>query len=139
MVKIVATAKRTENVQSVVDNSRTHAIVCDLPVTSGGNDKGPTALELAVMALADCAVTIYSDVAKKSNVEITEAQVVAEAEKREDAPVITGVKLKVKVSGKASERVLRAIWRRTENNCPVLRIFKDSIPIEAEIDATSTK
>ncbi|MEM4522636.1 MAG: hypothetical protein QW738_05460 [Nitrososphaeria archaeon] len=66
--KYKAKAKWIENVRSVVDNSRTHSIVCDLPVTGGGSDSGPTALELAIMALADCAVTIFADVCKKSNI-----------------------------------------------------------------------
>ena len=66
MPKYKATARWVENVRSVVDDSRTHSVVCDLPVAAGGNDSGPTALELALMALADCAVTIFADVCKKS-------------------------------------------------------------------------
>ena len=65
MPKVKATAKWIENVRSVVDNSRTHSVVCDLSTSAGGNDTGPTALELAVMALADCAVTIFADVCKR--------------------------------------------------------------------------
>jgi len=139
MAKIVARSKIIENVRSIGDNSRTHTIVCDLPVSKGGTDMGPTALEIAVIALADCAVTIYADVAKRSNVEITNLEAVAEAEKPEGSPTITGVKLKIKVSGKASERLLRAVWRRTEENCPVLRIFREPIPIEAELEVIPTK
>lgn len=139
MAKIVARSKIVDNVRSIGDNSRTHTIVCDLPVNKGGTDMGPTALEVAMIALADCAVTIYADVAKRSNVEITSLEAVAEAEKPEDSPTITNVKLKIKVSGRASERVLRAIWRRTEANCPVLRIFREPIPIESEIEVAQSK
>ncbi|RLG98979.1 hypothetical protein DRO19_03520 [Candidatus Bathyarchaeota archaeon] len=64
MVTIKATAKWIGNVHSVVDNSRTHSVVCDLPKEKGGDDTGPNALELEIMALADCSLTIYSDVAK---------------------------------------------------------------------------
>jgi hypothetical protein len=63
-----ATAKLIDNVRTVVDDSRTHSVVCDLATASGGSDKGSTAVELAVMALADCVVTIFADVCKKSKI-----------------------------------------------------------------------
>ena len=139
MVTIKATAKWIGNVRSVVDNSRTHSIVCDLPKEKGGDDTGPTALELAVMALADCALTIYSDVAKNSKIELTNLEVVVEAEKAPDAPKITGVTIKVNVSGKARQALLEAIWRRTEANCPVVAIFKDPIPVKVELNTETVQ
>jgi uncharacterized OsmC-like protein len=122
MPKITATAKLVENVRTIVDNSRTHSIVCDLPNAKGGQDSGPTALELALMALADCAVTIFADVAKQSKIEITKLEAVAEAEKTPDSPKLSDVKLKVHVSAKARKQLLKAAWRRTEANCPVSHI-----------------
>ncbi|MFW6111360.1 MAG: OsmC family protein, partial [Thermoproteota archaeon] len=95
---------------------------------------GPTALELAIMGLADCAVTIFADVAKQSKVEITGLEVVTEAEKPSDSPKLSGVKIKVKAAAKAREQKLKALWRRTEANCPVVSIFKESIPIEVELE-----
>jgi len=64
MPKYKATAKWIENVRSVVDNSRTHGVVCDLSTAAGRVDTGSTVLDLAVIALADCAVTIFADVCK---------------------------------------------------------------------------
>lgn len=133
MTKIKARAKLIENVRSIGDNSRTHTVVCDLPTGSGGTDMGPTALEIAVIALADCAVTIYADVAKKSGIELTKLEAVAVAEKSADSPKVTDVKIKVNISGKARKKLLEAVWRRTEANCPVVSIFRDSIPIETEL------
>ncbi len=137
MAKTVVRAKLVENVRSVADNNRVHSVVCDLPTDSGGTDMGPTALELALMALADCAVTIYADVAKRSKVEITNLEAVAEAEKSPDSPKIGDVSLKIKVTSKARKQLLEAIWRRTEANCPVLAIFKEPITIKAELEASS--
>ena len=57
MPKHRSTAKLVENVRTLVDNSRTHTIICDLPTAKGGDDTGPTALELAIMAFSDCAAT----------------------------------------------------------------------------------
>lgn len=133
MAKIKVRAKLIENVRSIVDNSRTHSLVLDLETSKGGGDTGPTALELAIMSLADCAVTIFADVAKKSKIELNKLEVIAEAEKSPDSPRLTGVNLKVNVSGKARKKLLEAVWRRTEANCPVVSIFRDSIPVEAEL------
>jgi uncharacterized OsmC-like protein len=137
MPKIKTNAKWIENVRSIVDNSRTHSVVCDLSSAAGGGDSGPTALELTLMALADCGVTIFADVCKKSNIEPGKVEVVVEAEKSPDSPVITGVTMKVCVSAKARKELLEGAWRRTEANCPVLSIFKDPIPVKVEFEAKS--
>lgn len=128
-----STAKLIENVRTIVDNSRTHSIVCDLPTLKGGDDTGPTALELAIMSLSDCAATIFAKVAKESKVEVKKIEVKTEAEKRMDSPIIEAVKMKVKVAAKARKQLIDAIWRRTEANCPVVKIFTESIPIEIEV------
>jgi len=137
MPKYKVTAKLIGNVRSVVDNSRTHSVVCDLPVVQGGNDSGPTALELALMALADCAVTIFADVCKQSKIEVSRLEAVAEAEKPADSPKLAGVTIKVNVSAKARKELLEAAWRRTESNCPVLSIFKEPIPLKVELETAT--
>lgn len=133
MPQIKATAKIVENVRSIVDNSRTHTIVCDLPPAKGGQDTGPTALELAIMALADCAATIFADVAKQSKIQTTKIEVVAEADKPADSPKLNKVILKVHVTAKARKQLLEAVWRRTEANCPVVAIFNEPMPVEVEL------
>lgn len=130
MPKYRSTAKWIENVRSVVDNSRFHSVICDLPAALGGNDTGPTALELAMMALADCALTIFADVCKKSN----RLEVTVEAEKPEDSPKLSGATIKVKVSANARRELIEDAWRRTEANCPVLLIFREPIPVKAEVE-----
>jgi putative redox protein len=133
MPKNKSTAKLIENVRTIVDNSRTHTVVCDLPPAKGGDDTGPTALELAIMALSDCAATIFADVAKKSKIEVQKIIVEGEAEKPADSPKLTSMKLKVNVAAKARKQIIEAIWRRTEANCPVVKIFTEAIPVEVEL------
>lgn len=133
MPKIVTTAKLLENVRTVVDNSRTHTIVCDLPPSKGGDDKGPTAIELAIMALTDCAATIFAKVAKQSNIDLERVEVTTEATKTEDSPLIKDVVLKVNVAAKARKQLLEAVWRRTEANCPVVKIFTEPITVKVEL------
>jgi putative redox protein len=129
---IKATATWVDNYRSIADNARQHSVVLDLPENSGGENKGPTALELAIMSLADCAVTIFADVAYASNVTFSTLEVSAKAEKGEDSPTLTGVTLKVRVKGNARDQKMRALWRRTEATCPVVKIFTEKIPIDAE-------
>ncbi len=99
--KIKAKAIWIENVHSKVDNQRNHSVECDLSTTAGGTDCGPTALELSLMALADCGVTIFADVCKKSNIKLKTVEVAAEADKSPDSPMITGVSMKVNASSDA--------------------------------------
>ncbi|MEM1582307.1 MAG: OsmC family protein [Candidatus Bathyarchaeia archaeon] len=134
MPRYKATAKWIENVRSIVDNSRTHSVVCDLPAAAGGSDSGPTALELAIMALADCALTIFADICRKSNIRLNGMEVVVEAEKPADSPRLSEATVKVKVSANARKELIEAAWRRTEANCPVLSIFKDPIPLKVELE-----
>lgn len=134
MAKIKATAKWIEGTRLVVDNSRSHSVVCDLPAAAGGGDTGPTALELAIMALAGCAATIFVDVCKRSNITLNKLEVTAEAEKPADSPKISEAKIKVRVSANARKELIEAAWRRTEANCPVLIIFKEPISVSSELE-----
>jgi uncharacterized OsmC-like protein len=137
MPVIKAQAKLIENVRSIVDNTKQHSIVLDLPEPKGGGNTGPTALELAIMALADCAVTIFADVAKKSDVTLDMIEVTAAAEKPADSPTPTKVELHVTVNSTERDQKLRALWRRTEANCPVVKIFTEQIPVEVTFVTSS--
>lgn len=137
MPKIKAKATWIQNVCSIVDNQRTHNVVCDLSTEAGGTNLGPTALELSMMALAGCGVTIFADVCKKSNIELSKMEVTVEAEKSPDSPIVSGVTMKVNASSKARKELLDAAWRRTEANCPVLFILKDPIPVKIEFEGKS--
>ncbi len=134
MPKIKSKATWIENVKSTVENQRGHSVTCDLSTPAGGTDCGPTALELSLMALADCGVTIFADVCKKSNIKLKKVEVTAEADKSPDSPMVTGVIMKVNVSSDARRELLEAAWRRTEANCPVLFIFKEPTPVNVEFE-----
>ena len=134
MPKVKAKATWVENVRSIADNQRTHSVVCDLGVPAGGTDSGATALELSLMALADCGITIFADVCKKSNIKLTKAEITVEADKTPDSPMITGVTMKVNVVSKARKELVEAAWRRTEANCPVLFVFKEPTPVKVEFE-----
>ena len=103
--------------QSVVDNGRHHGMVLDLPGAKGGNDLGPTALELAAMALSGCISTIWAVVAKNSGVSYQKLTVDLEAEKPDDTPTFTAARAVVTVeSGETPERLQRVL-DKTMDTC----------------------
>ncbi len=134
MPKVKAKATWVENVRSKVDNQRNHSVECDLSTAAGGTDCGPTALELSLMALADCGVTIFADVCKKSNIKLNKVEVTVEADKSPDSPIISGVIMKVNASSTARKELLEAAWRRTEANCPVMFVFKQPTDVTVEFE-----
>lgn len=137
METVKVRVKLIGNFRSLADDTRNHSVVLDLPTEDGGGDTGTTALELAIMSLAGCAVIIFADVARRSKVELSRLEVEAEAEKPPGSPILRGVKLRVKVSGEARRERMEAIWRRVEANCPVFYIFTEQIPVEAELEIGS--
>jgi uncharacterized OsmC-like protein len=134
---IKAKAEWLKDFRQAVTNDRGHEILCDEPVTAGGGDVGPTPLELAVMALAGCAVRIFADVCKQSKIKLNKLEVAAEAEKQPGSAKLAQVNLKVVVSADARKQLLEAAWRRTEANCPVLLIYQKQVPVGVEFKTAS--
>ncbi|MCW4025171.1 MAG: OsmC family protein [Candidatus Bathyarchaeota archaeon] len=135
MAKLKAKAVFLENVRSIVDNQRNHSIVCDLPVPQGGTDTGPTALELCLMSLAECGMTIFADVCKKSNIALKKAEITVEADKVPDSPVVDNISMKVSVESSARKELIEAAWRRTEAFCSVMFLLKEQISVKVELES----
>ncbi len=131
MPSLRATAKWVRDSQLKIHNHRGHHIVCDLPKDQGGDNTGPTPLELATMSLAGCAVSIFTDVCKQSKIKLNTLEVSVDAQKQPDTSNLTVVTLKVEVSAEARKQLLEAAWRRTEANCPVLLIYENPTPVKA--------
>jgi uncharacterized OsmC-like protein len=137
MANLKGNAKLLENVRLVTDNGRGHSVVCDLSEAAGGTNAGPTPLELALMALAGCGVIIYADVCKNSKIDPGNIEVAVEAEKTPNSPTISGVTMKVNINSKARKPLIEAAWRRTEAGCPVLFVYKESVPVKVEVAITA--
>ena len=134
MAKLKANAKLLENVRLETDNGRGHKVICDLSEAAGGTNAGPTPLELALMALAGCGVIIYADVCKNSKIDPGKIEIAVEAEKTANSPTLTGVTMKVNIASKARKGLVEAAWRRTEAGCPVLFVYKESVPVKVEVE-----
>ena len=123
--------------QSVVDNDRHHGLVLDLPGAKGGDDLGPTALELAVMALSGCISTIWAVVATNSRVSYERLTVQVEADKPDDQPTITAVRALVTVESSEPEDKLERTLEKTMRSCPVGQLYeKAGIPVATKIVVT---
>jgi len=124
--------------QSVVDNDRHHGVVLDLPGAKGGDDLGPTALELAVMALSGCISTIWAVVATNSKVSYERLIVVVEADKPDDQPTITAARCVVTVDSKESREKLQRALDKTMSACPVGKLYeKAGIPVQVSLQVNS--
>ena len=121
---MLVTSKWIKNHQSVVTNGRSDAVIMDLPPEKGGDDYAATALEFAVMALAGCITTIFSVVAKNSKVKVSDLEVIADAEKPDEALTITKVKMNVNITSNAPQDKLEKIFRITLRQCPVEALFR---------------
>lgn len=123
---IKARAIWVESYRSVLDNGRGHSVVVDLPPAQKGGDTGPTALELAVMALAGCVSTIFKIVAERRRFDFQALKVEIEAEKPEGASTVARVKGTVEVVTDAGENEANTVLKLTLNNCPVGVLFDKS-------------
>ncbi len=110
--------------QSIVDNGRHHGLVLDLPGAKGGDDLGPTALELAVMALSGCISTIWAIVATNSKVSYEKLTVVVDADKPDEEPTITAARAVVTVVSKEPQEKLQRTLDKTMTACPVGQLYE---------------
>ena len=134
MAKIKGNARLLENVRLETDDGRGHKVICDLSEAAGGTNAGPTPLELAVMALAGCGVVIYADVCKNSKIEPGKIEINLEAEKTGNSPTLKEVTMRVKIDSPARKGLVEAAWRRTEANCPVMFVYKESVPVKVNVE-----
>jgi putative redox protein len=129
-----STVKWTKNLQSVVDNGRGHQIVLDMPEAKNGDNQGATALELAVMSLAGCIVTIFAVVAEKMRIKFTQMEVELDASKTDDDPTITKTEFILKIKTDEPIDKIEKCLKHTIVTCPVGVLFeKAGIPINGKI------
>ncbi len=121
-----ANAVWIEGYKSVLDNGRGHSITVDLPPESGGTDVGPTGLELAIMALAGCATTIFKLVAAKRKLTYESLKISLNAEKPKNASTITEVKGRVEIASTGTEQEVQTALKLTFKTCPVGVIFEQA-------------
>jgi len=116
----------TKDYQSVVDNNRNHSVVIDLPQEKGGNNSGPTALELCVMSFSGCVGTIFAMVAKKMRLDFDKLEVEVTAEQKNNAPTVTDVHFIMKIRTNEEKQKIEKCLEHTVNTCPVGVLYKQA-------------
>ena len=121
-----STAIWKKGYQSVVDNGRNHSIIIDLPETKGGEDTGPTALELSIMGLTGCVNTIFALMAKKMHIEFSALKVELYAEQEQGAATITDVDCALYITSPAPKEKIERCLEQTIKTCPVGVLFQQA-------------
>lgn len=116
----------TRKFQSVVDNGRNHSTVIDLPEAKGGDNSGPTALEVCVMGLSGCIGTIFAMVAQKMRISFEKMEVELDAQQKDNAPTITDVHFILSIKTDAEMAKVEKCLEVTENTCPVGVLFRQA-------------
>ncbi|HNZ42713.1 MAG TPA: OsmC family protein [Bacteroidales bacterium] len=116
----------TKNFQSIVDNGRNHSMVIDLPEAKGGNNNGPTALELCVMSFSGCVGTIFAMVAEKMRISYSKLEVIVDAEQKNNAPTISDIHFILQIQTKEEKEKISKCLEHTMNTCPVGVLFKQA-------------
>jgi len=114
-----------------LDDGRTHVVTVDLPRDEGGESAGTSALELAILALAGCITTVFSQVARRRRLGFSAMSIGLEAERPEGSPTITRVRGRFHLRTEATEEEVATALRLTVRTCPVGILFERAgIPIE---------
>lgn len=125
----------TQDFRSVVDDGRNHSVVVDLPTAKGGNNEGPTGIELCVMSLSGCIGTVFAMMAQKMRISFTKMQVEVFAEQDSNAPTITDVFCVLSIRTTDEKEKIEKCFEHTIKNCPVGVLFRQAgIEITNEIN-----
>lgn len=98
-----------------------HTVVMDSSVPHGGDDRGPSPMEMVLVALAGCAGRTVHDILLKKREPVTGLEVLVQGHRTETHPkVYTHIDMTFRVTGNVKpESIERAIQLAEEKYCPV--------------------
>jgi uncharacterized OsmC-like protein len=104
----------------------------------GGENAGPFALELSLMALAGCISTIFAIVAKKRHLEFEGLTVDLTADRPEGSPTMVSVDGVAQVTSDAPKEEIETALNVTVGTCPVGVLFERAkIPVHVRIEVVT--
>lgn len=116
--------------ESVLEDGRGHSVTVDLPTDEEGQNRGPSALELAVLSLAGCVSTIFALVAHRRRLRFEEMRVELEAVRPRGARTITSVEGIFHIATSVPEEEVVTALNLTMRTCPVGVLFEQAgIPV----------
>jgi putative redox protein len=119
----------------MLEDSSGHQLTVDLPTDEGGENAGPFALELSVMALAGCITTIFAIVAKKRRLSFDGLTVELTADRPVGSPTIVSVTGVAQVTSDAPTSEIETALNLTVRTCPVGVLFERAkIPVRVRVE-----
>lgn len=125
MIKSVWQGNKTFTAQSKFG----HDIISDAPTASGGDDNGPSPVELMLSGLAGCTGIDVTNIMKERLADVTKFEITVDDE-REDTTsrAVKNVTLTFDVEGEVDlKKLKRAISLSVEKYCTVAHSLKASI------------
>lgn len=125
MIKSVWQGNKTFTAQSKFG----HDIISDAPAASGGDDNGPSPVELMLSGLAGCTGIDVTNIMKERLADVTKFEITVDDE-REDTTsrAVKNVTLTFDVEGEVDlKKLKRAISLSVEKYCTVAHSLKASI------------
>jgi len=118
----------------------------DIGRAEGGNDAGPGPGILERGALGSCLAIGYSQQAAVLEIPVDKIEVSVESDfdaramfnLDDGAPGFKALKYKVHIESPVSEEQIMRVIEETDKHSPVLDDFKRAIPVEREVNITST-
>ena len=120
-----------DNHRFVAESDSGHAMVVD-----GDKKTGNSPMELVLIGLCGCTGYDVESILQKKREPFTSLEVVADAERAEEPPMVyTAIKLVYKVGGKVSRKAVEdAVRLSKEKYCSVSAMLEKTAKITAEIE-----
>ncbi|HYK93281.1 MAG TPA: OsmC family protein [Thermoplasmata archaeon] len=117
-----------------LDDGRGHTVVVDLPLDEGGTDTGTSGLELALLSLAACILTIFPLVARRRRLAFDSMELHLTGHRGPRAPTIERVEGEFRLGTAASVEDAETALRLTTRTCPVGVLFERSgVPVTVRL------
>lgn len=106
-------------------NGRGHTVMLDTPVSAGGDDTGPSPMELILMSVAGCSGVDVVAILNKMQVRVDTFNVKVESTRAEDHPkIFTDIKVIYQLAGAniPPAKVARAVELSVDRYCSAIQI-----------------
>ncbi len=119
----------------MLDDGRGHSVVIDLPSDEDGDDAGTSALELTLLSLAGCVLTIFPLVAHRRRLTVDGMEVHLQGHRGPRAPTIERVDGTLCLRSRDSAEDLGTALRLTTRTCPVGVLFERAgVPVDIRLE-----
>ncbi|NLX24874.1 MAG: OsmC family protein [Lentisphaerae bacterium] len=143
MAKKTVVVESTLNEKFVIESDiRGHRIIIDQPTNAGGNDTGPTPLELLFASLAGCIGSIGRIVAMQKRIELRGMRIKVEGPLDTDGllgkPIdgrvgFEGITVSVDVDANLSAEEKEAFIHEVDRRCPVSENLMNATPVNVKL------